>query len=144
MSEMEAKGNLELLIPNQDKTTLNYRVARMILPNIRQFSTKIFLSEAQMATAMSVTFLGTSSGGVPSLSRNRSSLVAHILGDGSLWSGFRPLLTDNLAFIDDSMFNSGWLCRGYSAPVLKATIQRWQFSCARLSGQQDVHHPYAR
>ncbi|KAK7466922.1 hypothetical protein VKT23_003986 [Stygiomarasmius scandens] len=57
----------------------------MILPNIRQFSTKIFLSEAQMATAMSVTFLGTSSGGGPSLSRNCSSLVADILGDGSLW-----------------------------------------------------------
>ncbi|KAF5365777.1 hypothetical protein D9758_003156 [Tetrapyrgos nigripes] len=38
-----------------------------------------------METAMSVTFLGTSSGGGPSLSRNCSSLVADVLGDGSLW-----------------------------------------------------------
>ncbi|KZP24835.1 hypothetical protein FIBSPDRAFT_856635 [Athelia psychrophila] len=34
---------------------------------------------------MSVTFLGTSSGGGPSESRNCSSLVADVLGDGSLW-----------------------------------------------------------
>ncbi|KIK63869.1 hypothetical protein GYMLUDRAFT_222288 [Collybiopsis luxurians FD-317 M1] len=34
---------------------------------------------------MSVTFLGTSSGGGPSASRNCSSLVADLLGDGTLW-----------------------------------------------------------
>ncbi|KAE9406479.1 hypothetical protein BT96DRAFT_934211 [Gymnopus androsaceus JB14] len=34
---------------------------------------------------MSVTFLGTSSGGGPSTSRNCSSLVADLLGDGTLW-----------------------------------------------------------
>jgi len=35
---------------------------------------------------MSVTFLGTSSGGGPSDSRNCSSLVVDVHGDGSLWS----------------------------------------------------------
>ncbi|KAJ4488240.1 beta-lactamase-like protein [Lentinula aciculospora] len=38
-----------------------------------------------LATTMTVTFLGTSSGGGPSTSRNCSSLVADVLGDGSLW-----------------------------------------------------------
>jgi ribonuclease Z len=36
--------------------------------------------------AMSVTFLGTSSGGGPSESRNCSSLVCDMLADQSLWS----------------------------------------------------------
>ncbi|KAF5376535.1 hypothetical protein D9757_008283 [Collybiopsis confluens] len=36
-------------------------------------------------TKMSVTFLGTSSGGGPSASRNCSSLVADLLGNGTLW-----------------------------------------------------------
>lgn len=35
---------------------------------------------------MFVTFLGTSSGGGPSESRNCSSLVCDVLGDNSLWS----------------------------------------------------------
>ncbi|KAH7889797.1 beta-lactamase-like protein, partial [Phlebopus sp. FC_14] len=34
---------------------------------------------------MHVTFFGTSSGGGPSISRNCSSLVADVVGDGSLW-----------------------------------------------------------
>jgi ribonuclease Z len=39
-----------------------------------------------MARDMVITFLGTSSGGGPSESRNCSSLVADVLGNGSLWS----------------------------------------------------------
>ena len=35
---------------------------------------------------MTATFLGTSSGGGPTESRNCSSLVLDIVGDGSLWS----------------------------------------------------------
>ncbi|EIN11267.1 hypothetical protein PUNSTDRAFT_98327 [Punctularia strigosozonata HHB-11173 SS5] len=38
-----------------------------------------------MAHTMSVTFLGTSSGGGPTVSRNCSSLVVDALGDGTLW-----------------------------------------------------------
>ncbi|KAF8553415.1 Metallo-hydrolase/oxidoreductase [Imleria badia] len=38
-----------------------------------------------MARNMQITFLGTSSGGGPSPSRNCSSLVANVIGDGSLW-----------------------------------------------------------
>ncbi|KAJ4480486.1 beta-lactamase-like protein [Lentinula edodes] len=38
-----------------------------------------------LTSTMTVTFLGTSSGGGPSTSRNCSSLVADVLGDGSLW-----------------------------------------------------------
>ncbi|KAF5331141.1 hypothetical protein D9619_005747 [Psilocybe cf. subviscida] len=38
-----------------------------------------------MSTGMSVTFLGTSSGGGPSETRNCSSLVCDMLADGSLW-----------------------------------------------------------
>ena len=44
-----------------------------------------------MAQDISVTFLGTSSGGGPTKSRNCSSLVVDMLGDGTLWSAFRPL-----------------------------------------------------
>jgi ribonuclease Z len=39
-----------------------------------------------MSQWMSAAFLGTSSGGGPSESRNCSSLVLDIVGDGSLWS----------------------------------------------------------
>ncbi|KAF8061466.1 hypothetical protein FPV67DRAFT_1703862 [Lyophyllum atratum] len=39
-----------------------------------------------MAGDFSVTFLGTSSGGGPSESRNCSSLVCNVVGDSSLWS----------------------------------------------------------
>lgn len=46
-------------------------------------------------TMMSVTFLGTSSGGGPSESRNCSSLVCDVLGDGSLWS--MPLFPPSLS-----------------------------------------------
>ncbi|KAF8448066.1 beta-lactamase-like protein [Boletus edulis BED1] len=38
-----------------------------------------------MARNMQITFLGTSSGGGPSPSRNCSSLVANVIGDGTLW-----------------------------------------------------------
>ncbi|KAJ3997969.1 beta-lactamase-like protein [Lentinula boryana] len=38
-----------------------------------------------LTSTMTVTFLGTSSGGGPSTSRNCSSLVADVLGDNSLW-----------------------------------------------------------
>jgi hypothetical protein len=41
---------------------------------------------ASMSQWMSAAFLGTSSGGGPSESRNCSSLVLDIVGDGSLWS----------------------------------------------------------
>ena len=42
--------------------------------------------ERSMSQWMTVAFLGTSSGGGPSESRNCSSLVLDIIGDGSLWS----------------------------------------------------------
>ena len=46
--------------------------------------------EAEMAQDIMVTFLGTSSGGGPTKTRNCSSLVVDMLGDGSLWSTFYP------------------------------------------------------
>ncbi|KAK0459487.1 beta-lactamase-like protein [Desarmillaria tabescens] len=45
----------------------------------------IVLNDEQMARAFSVTFLGTSSGGGPSPTRNCSSLVASVCNNGSLW-----------------------------------------------------------
>jgi hypothetical protein len=45
---------------------------------------------ASMSQWMSAFFLGTSSGGGPSESRNCSSLVLDIVGDGSLWSTHSP------------------------------------------------------
>jgi hypothetical protein len=48
----------------------------------------LYLSAAAMARAMTVTFLGTCSGGGPNESRNCSSLVLDCLRDGSLWSAF--------------------------------------------------------
>ena len=41
-----------------------------------------------MSQWMSAIFLGTSSGGGPTESRNCSSLVLDIVGDGSLWSSY--------------------------------------------------------
>lgn|SRR6266702_344232 len=41
---------------------------------------------ATMSQWMSATFLGTSSGGGPTESRNCSSVVLDVVGDGSLWS----------------------------------------------------------
>ena len=41
-----------------------------------------------MSQWMTATFLGTSSGGGPSESRNCSSLILDIVGDRSLWSNF--------------------------------------------------------
>ena len=44
-----------------------------------------------MSQWMTATFLGTSSGGGPTESRNCSSLVLDVVGDGSLWSiSFNP------------------------------------------------------
>ncbi|KAJ3808210.1 beta-lactamase-like protein, partial [Lentinula aff. lateritia] len=44
-----------------------------------------YIPKDMLTSTMTVTFLGTSSGGGPSTSRNCSSLVADVLGDGSLW-----------------------------------------------------------
>ena len=46
--------------------------------------------EVEMSRDIVVTFLGTSSGGGPTKTRNCSSLVADVLGDGSLWSAYYP------------------------------------------------------
>lgn len=43
-------------------------------------------TNAEMAQDITVTFLGTSSGGGPTKTRNCSSLVVDMVGDGSLWS----------------------------------------------------------
>ncbi|KAJ3770998.1 beta-lactamase-like protein [Lentinula raphanica] len=54
----------------------------------RSFSTshsEIYIPKKMLTSTMTVTFLGTSSGGGPSTSRNCSSLVADVLGDNSLW-----------------------------------------------------------
>ncbi|KAJ3742062.1 beta-lactamase-like protein [Lentinula detonsa] len=45
----------------------------------------IYIPKKMLTSTMTVTFLGTSSGGGPSTSRNCSSLVADVLGDNSLW-----------------------------------------------------------
>ena len=46
----------------------------------------------RMAQDVVVTFLGTSSGGGPTRTRNCSSLVVDMLGDGTLWSECRSFL----------------------------------------------------
>jgi hypothetical protein len=43
---------------------------------------------SRMAQDITVMFLGTSSGGGPTKSRNCSSLVVDMLGDGTLWSAY--------------------------------------------------------
>ena len=43
-----------------------------------------------MAPDIMVTFLGTGSGGGPTKTRNCSSLVVDMLGNGSLWSAYYP------------------------------------------------------
>jgi len=45
---------------------------------------------AKMTQNITVTFLGTGSGGGPTKTRNCSSLVVDMLGDGSLWSAYYP------------------------------------------------------
>ena len=44
----------------------------------------------EMPQDITVTFLGTGSGGGPTKTRNCSSLVVDMLGDGSLWSAYYP------------------------------------------------------
>lgn len=51
-----------------------------------QKSTRAHSDKDDMAKNLRVTFLGSSSGGGPSESRNCSSLVADVLCDGTLWS----------------------------------------------------------
>jgi ribonuclease Z len=46
-----------------------------------------------MSQWMSATFLGTSSGGGPTESRNCSALVLDVVGNGSLWSTLFQLHT---------------------------------------------------
>jgi hypothetical protein len=46
--------------------------------------------DSRMAQNITVTFLGTSSGGGPTQTRNCSSLVVDMLGDGTLWSACHP------------------------------------------------------
>jgi hypothetical protein len=57
----------------------------------------------RMAHDITVTFLGTSSGGGPTRMRNCSSLVVDMLGDGTLWSAYRPFRTAYLTPILLSM-----------------------------------------
>jgi len=45
---------------------------------------------AAMTRDITVTFLGTGSGGGPTKTRNCSSLVVDVLGNGSLWSAYYP------------------------------------------------------
>ncbi|KAJ7632359.1 beta-lactamase-like protein [Roridomyces roridus] len=54
--------------------------------SLRLSSRHLHLSRLEMAQAMTVHFLGTSSGGGPSESRNCSSLVVDCLKTGQLWS----------------------------------------------------------
>jgi hypothetical protein len=49
-----------------------------------------FVRRTNMAQDIMVTFLGTSSGGGPTKSRNCSSLVVDMVGDGTLWSAYCP------------------------------------------------------
>ncbi|KAJ6455834.1 beta-lactamase-like protein [Mycena sanguinolenta] len=56
------------------------------IQHTRKFHRSLYLSAAQMARAMTVTFLGTCSGGGPNESRNCSSLVLDCkLTSGALW-----------------------------------------------------------
>lgn len=63
-----------------------YRSRRLFTTSLHTEPLSIRPRISDMSHLMSVTFLGTSSGGGPSESRNCSSLVADVLGDGSLWS----------------------------------------------------------
>jgi ribonuclease Z len=57
-----------------------------------------------MSQWMTATFLGTSSGGGPTESRNCSSLVLDVVGDGSLWSIFFHFAQE-LWLTDDSVID---------------------------------------
>lgn len=50
-----------------------------------------FARNTEMAQDIMVTFLGTSSGGGPTKTRNCSSLLVDMLGDGTLWSAYYSL-----------------------------------------------------
>lgn len=45
---------------------------------------------SRMIQDITVKFLGTSSGGGPTMARNCSSLVVDMLGNGTLWSAYFP------------------------------------------------------
>jgi hypothetical protein len=86
-----------------------------------QYPTLAIPSSRSMYSHMSVTFLGTSSGGGPTLYRNCSSLVADVLGDGSLW----------MACLSS-------VCYGCS--LLR---QYCQVDCAEGTFRQFLFHPYS-
>lgn len=55
--------------------------------------------DSRVAQDITVTFLGTSSGGGPTKTRNCSSLVVDMLGDGTLWSAWLSFLSDPTSFV---------------------------------------------
>jgi hypothetical protein len=67
-----------------------YYCSERLLQCIPQFASRHRLEP--MSQWMTATFLGTSSGGGPTESRNCSSLVLDVVGDGSLWSIFFPFI----------------------------------------------------
>lgn len=87
---------------------------------------------------ISVTFLGTASGGGPSESRNCSSLICEISNDGTLWSAHIDL-TYNASFNYICSSDSGRLRGRYNSPVPIPSTG----SEAAYSRLEDLYYPFA-
>lgn len=82
-----------------------------------------FFPPSYPRNSMVVTFLGTTSGGGPTDTRNCSSLVVDAVGNGQLWSTSGA--TDFFVSLSAPSLtrpSSGRLCGGHCAPVCDAAV----------------------
>ena len=134
------------------------------VPTVHQFYRSVSSrSDMSMSRNISVHFLGTTSGGGPTETRNCSSLVVDPFGgSGQLWSAYympAPRLTPALFAkaaspikLPSNGIGDGWLTSAYSgrlrrgdrAPVRKAALPPWAAEAADRPGLQDLHNAYAR
>lgn len=78
----------------------------------------LVMRNSRIAQDIAVTFLGTSSGGGPTRTRNCSSLLVDMVGDGSLWSAYSPYRIAYLPqFFDPLGHYSGRLRGGHDKAV---------------------------
>ncbi len=99
-----------------------------------------FKSTANMTANITLTFLGTTSGGGPTETRNCSSLVLEPQANRDLWSTSSYSTRSH----PRSFTASGRLCRGHRPPIRVAALPRRPAPVAHKPGLQDLHYPHAR